>query len=73
MPSPKVAFSIRALGAGARRTRVTAETRVATTDRRSGRRFAACWVVVGPISRLICRLVLRHVAMRAERVVRVPR
>jgi hypothetical protein len=60
----KIAFSIRADPDGPHRTRVTTETRVATTDPRSRRRFAAYWVVVGPVSSLIRRLVLRRLAMR---------
>jgi hypothetical protein len=58
----KVAFSIRADPDGAHRTRVTTETRVGTTDPRSRRRFAAYWVVIGPLSALIRRLILRRVA-----------
>lgn len=63
----KVAFAIRADGEGPGRTRVTTETRVGTTDPRSRRRFAAYWVVLGPASALIRRLVLRRLAMRVER------
>jgi len=63
----KVAFSIRADPEGPDRTRVTTETRVATTDPRSRRRFAAYWVVVGPLSALIRRLVLRRLATHLER------
>jgi hypothetical protein len=62
----KVAFSIRADPDGAHRTRVTTETRVATTDPRSRRRFAVYWVVVGPFSALIRRLVLRRLAIHVE-------
>ena len=62
----KVAFSIRADPEGPSRTRVTTETRVATTDPRSRRLFAAYWVVVGPLSDLIRRLVLRRLATRVE-------
>lgn len=62
----KVAFSIRADPAGPHRTRVTTETRVATTDPGSRRRFAAYWVVVGPLSALIRRLVLRRLALHVE-------
>jgi uncharacterized protein YndB with AHSA1/START domain len=62
----KVAFSIRADPDGPHRTRVTTETRVATTDPRSRRRFAAYWVVVGPLSALIRRLVLRSLATHLE-------
>ena len=62
----KVAFSIRADPDGPHRTFVTTETRVATTDPRSRRRFAAYWVVVGPASALIRRLVLRRLANQVE-------
>ena len=62
----KVAFSIRADPDGPHRTRVTTETRVATTDPRSRRRFAVYWVVVGPVSALIRRLVLRRLATHLE-------
>ncbi len=62
----KVAFSVRANPDGPHRTRVTTETRVATTDPRSRRRFAAYWVVVGPVSALIRRLVLRRLATHLE-------
>ena len=58
----KVAFSIRADPDGPHQTRVTTETRVATTDPRSRVRFAAYWVVVGPLSALIRRLMLRSLA-----------
>lgn len=62
----KVAFAIRADPDGLHRTWVTTETRVATTDPRSRRRFAAYWVVVGPLSALIRRLVLRRLAIHVE-------
>ena len=58
----KVAFSIRADPYGPHRSLVTTETRVSTTDPRSRRRFAAYWVVVGPASALIRKLVLRRLA-----------
>ena len=45
---------------------MTTETRVATTDPRSRRRFAAYWVVVGPASALIRRLSLRTLAGHVE-------
>ncbi|HET7661268.1 MAG TPA: SRPBCC family protein [Oryzihumus sp.] len=63
----KIAFSIRADPDGPYRTRVTTETRVATTDPSSGRRFKAYWVVIGPASALIRRLVLRQLATQVER------
>jgi hypothetical protein len=62
----KVAFSIRADPYGPCRTQVTTETRVATTDTNSRRRFAAYWVVVGPLSALIRRLALRRIATYIE-------
>jgi hypothetical protein len=62
----KVAFSIRADPDGPHRTLVTTETRVATTDPRSRRRFAAYWVLVGPVSALIRRLILRTLARHVE-------
>jgi hypothetical protein len=62
----KVAFSIRADPDGPCRTLVTTETRVATTDPHSRQRFAAYWVVIGPLSALIRRLILRRLAMHAE-------
>jgi|GEM_PF-315996 len=62
----KVAFSIRADPYGPCRTEVTTETRVATTDPSSRRRFAAYWVVVGPLSALIRRLALRRIATQVE-------
>ena len=62
----KVAFSIRADPYGPCRTLVMTETRVATTDPRSNRRFAAYWVIVGPLSALIRQLALRGIAMRVE-------
>jgi uncharacterized protein YndB with AHSA1/START domain len=62
----KIAFSIRADPDGPHRTRVSTETRVATTDPRSRRRFAAYWVIVGPVSALIRRLILRRLATHVE-------
>jgi hypothetical protein len=62
----KVAFFIRADPDGPHRTRVRTETRVATTDPRSRRRFAAYWVVVRPLSALIRWLVLRRLARHVQ-------
>ncbi|HEV7187040.1 MAG TPA: SRPBCC family protein [Blastococcus sp.] len=62
----KVAFSIRADPDGDHRTQVTTETRVVTTDPASRRRFAAYWVVIGPFSALIRRLILRRLATQVE-------
>ena len=62
----KIAFSIRADPDGPHSTRVSTETRVATTDPRSRRRFAAYWVVIAPASALIRRLILRRLATHVE-------
>lgn len=62
----KIAFSIRADPDGPSRTQVTTETRVATTDPLSRKRFKAYWVVVGPFSALIRRLILRRMALLVE-------
>ena len=40
---------------------------MATTDPSSGRRFKAYWLVIGPVSALIRRLVLRQLATQVER------
>ena len=63
----KIAFSIRADPDGAHRTQVTTETRVATTDPRSARRFHAYWMIIGPVSGLIRRVILRQLATHVER------
>lgn len=63
----KIAFAIRADRHGPARTLVTTETRIATTDARSRQRFAAYWRVVGPVSALIRRLILRSVKAQVER------
>jgi hypothetical protein len=52
--------------AGAGRTRLTTETRIALTDGRARRRFAAYWLFVRPGSGLIRILWLRAVRRRAE-------
>jgi hypothetical protein len=52
--------------AGRGRTRLSTETRIAATDARARRRFAAYWLVVRPGSGLIRRLWLRAVKKRAE-------
>jgi hypothetical protein len=62
----KVAFNIRVLPYGRGRSLVTTETRVATTDADSRRRFARYWLVIGPFSALIRRLMLRNVRSAAE-------
>jgi hypothetical protein len=48
------------------RTRLSTETRIALTDRRARRRFAAYWLFVRPGSGLIRLLWLRAVKKRAE-------
>ncbi len=69
----KVAFTIRAQPHGANRTLVSTETRTATTDPDSRRRFAAYWRLIGPISALMRRLILRSVKSRVERPATTPR
>jgi len=62
----KIAFSIHARPHGTQRTLVTTETRIASTDARSRRRFAAYWKLIGPFSALIRRAILRRVTSEAE-------
>ena len=62
----KVAFSIRAKPYGTHRTLITTETRTATTDAATRRRFAAYWKLIGPFSALIRRLILRQVTSHVE-------
>lgn len=62
----KVAFNIRVTPYGRGRSLVTTETRVATTDADSRRRFARYWLVIGPFSALIRRIMLRNVRSGAE-------
>ena len=62
----KVAFAIRADPYGPHRTLVLTETRVATTDAHSRRRFTAYWRVAGLVSALIRRLILRRVKAQAD-------
>jgi len=63
----KIAFSIRVEPYGTRRTLVITETRTATIDARSRRRFVVYWKPIGPFSALIQRLVLRLVKSAAEK------
>ncbi len=63
----KVAFNIRVEPYGRGRSLITAETRTAATDSASLRLFSRYWLVVGPISALIRRLMLRIVKSDAER------
>ena len=62
----KVAFNIRVLPYGRGRSLVTTETRVATTDAESRRLFARYWLLIGPFSALIRRLMLRNVRARGR-------
>ena len=63
----KIAFNIRVEPYGSGRTRVTTETRTATTDPASRRRFGMYWRLIGPFSGLIRRLTLRLVKSDAEK------
>jgi hypothetical protein len=63
----KVAFNIRVEPYGSGRALITTETRTAATDPASLRRFARCWMLIGPFSALIRRLLLRIVKSDAER------
>jgi hypothetical protein len=63
----KVAFNIRVEPYGRGRSLVTSETRTAATDPASLHRFSRYWLLVGPISALIRRLMLRIVKSDAER------
>jgi hypothetical protein len=62
----KIAFNIRVTPYGRGRSLVTTETRVAVTDDASRRLFARYWLVIGPFSALIRRLMLRNVRSAAE-------
>jgi hypothetical protein len=62
----KIAFNIRVTPYGRGRSLVRTETRVATTDDDSRRLFARYWLVIGPFSALIRRLMLRNVRSAAE-------
>jgi hypothetical protein len=63
----KVAFNICVDPYSSGRALITTETRVVSTDPRSRRRFARYWVLVGPFSALIRRLMLRLVRSDAAR------
>jgi hypothetical protein len=63
----KVAFNIRVEPYGSGRALITTETRTAATDPASLRRFARYWMLIGPFSALIRRLLLRIVKTDAER------
>ena len=62
----KVAFNIRVVPYSSERALITTETRTAATDPTSLRRFARYWLLVGPFSALIRRLMLRIVKSDAE-------
>ena len=57
----KVAFNVRVEPYGRGRSLLTTETRTTATDAASLRRFSGCWLLVGPFSALIRRLMLRIV------------
>ncbi|HUY98836.1 MAG TPA: SRPBCC family protein [Thermomicrobiaceae bacterium] len=63
----KIAFNIRLEPYGSGRTLVTTETRTATTDPATARRFGRYWTLIGPFSGLIRRLMLGLVKADAER------
>jgi hypothetical protein len=63
----KIAWTIRAEPLGPRTSRFYTETRVATTDAESRKRFRRYWTVVSPGIRLIRRESLRLVRANAER------
>jgi hypothetical protein len=62
----KIAFTIRLEPYGRGRTLITTETRTATTDPATARRFGRYWKLIGPFSGLIRRLVLRLVREDVE-------
>lgn len=62
----KIAFNLRLEPYGQGRTLLTTETRTATTDPLSARRFGRYWRVIGPGSALIRRLMLRLVRAETE-------
>jgi hypothetical protein len=62
----KIAFNIRVEPYGQGRTLITTETRTATTDSATARRFGLYWTLIGPFSALIRRLMLRLVKADAE-------
>lgn len=63
----KIAWSIAARSAGEGLSLVTTETRVATTDPRSRRRFRRYWLFFGPFIGLIRILALRLLRRELER------
>jgi len=63
----KVAFNIRVEPYGTGRSLITTEKRTAATVSTSLHHFARYWILVGPFSALIRRLMLRMVNSDAER------
>jgi hypothetical protein len=63
----KVAFNIRVEPYGSGRSLITTETRTAATDSDSLRLFSRYWLLVGPMSALIRRLMVRIAKSDAER------
>lgn len=61
----KVAWALRVLPRGARKSHVEFEVRVAATDEASWRKFRRYFRVIGPFSRFIRRSLLRALARDA--------
>ena len=66
----KIATSLRVDPYGNDSSILTMETRVATTDDTSRRRFRRYWLVIGPFSSLIRRMALRLLATELGRSTR---
>jgi hypothetical protein len=62
----KIAESLRVAPYGTRACILTQETRVATTDEESRRRFRRYWVAVGPFIHLIRPAIMRALARKLE-------
>lgn len=63
----KIVTSLRVVPYGNGSSILTVETRVATTDARSRRRFRRYWLLIGPASSLIRRMALRLLATELRR------
>jgi hypothetical protein len=63
----KIVASLRVDPYGKNSSVLTMETRVATTDETSRRRFRRYWLVIGPFSSLIRRMALRQLATELRR------
>jgi hypothetical protein len=63
----KIVTSLRVDRYGTDSSILTAETRVATTDARSRRRFRRYWLLIGPVSSVIRRMALRLLATELRR------